>query len=231
MASLLLDPNIGLVPNAPFLVLALIAGIALAARSRQDMERRMMDWLLPSAAVVVLLAAFAQSININHGATPGINRWTLWLTPWVLLVLVRRSAGAGVRFTPSWILPALAALNCLWSVWYFRPSLPEAYRYPTATAAWLWTHVPGWYAPAAEIFAERVSHREPPLLPVAWPGCTKALLVEGSWPITCPVAAPAPPVCLGRGQLCYATPDADGRDASFVSLGPASFPWAPTPPR
>jgi hypothetical protein len=108
---------------------------------------------------------------------------------------------------------------------FFRPSLPEVYRYPTETAAWLWTHAPRLYSPAPEVFAERVSHREPARLPVAWPGCTKVLLVEGQWPAGCPPLGPAPPPCLKPNALCYASPIDAGRSASFVVLGTAAFDW------
>jgi hypothetical protein len=228
IVSLLLDPNIGLVPNAPFVVIAIVVAIVLAARAKARGSRAALDAVLAAAAVAALLVAFAQSININHGATPGLNRWLLWLPPWTLLVVSRNDRPL-TRVRTSWILPALAAVSCAWTVCFFRPSLPEMYRYPTATAAWLWTNAPGLYAPAPEIFAERVSHREPPRLPAAWPGCTKVLLLEGRWPDECPVAAPAPPACLGRTQLCYATPDATGRSATFTTLGPAAFPFAPAP--
>jgi hypothetical protein len=228
IVSLLADPNVGLLPNAPCVA---AAGVwAIAARDSRVPWR---DWMLAAAACVLMLAAFSQSVNLNHGATPGLNRWTLWLTPWLLLIVPSRTPKATAR-----VLIGLAALNLAWGAWFFRPSLPEVYRYPTMTTSWLWTHAPRWYAPAPEIFAERASHREPATLPVASPGCTKVLIIDGRWPASCVPTAPAPASCLGADRLCYATPSAAAFAASaassesanltaFTPLGDVSFPWAP----
>jgi hypothetical protein len=229
--SLLADPNVGLLANAPCVVAAGLWVIAARARDREGraFARSRWGWLLAAAACVLMLAAFAQSVNLNHGSTPGMNRWTLWLLPWLLLI-VRSPAGddAGRRnggAAGARVLAGLAVLNVLWGVWFFRPALPEVYRYPTMTATWLWMNAPGWYAPAPEIFAERVSHREPAPLPVAWPGCTKVLLVNGRWPASCVPTAPAPADCLGADRLCYATPSTTS--TIFTPLGDVSFPWVP----
>ena len=227
MLSLLFDPNIGLLPNAPFLAIAAAATVwVIATRDRRATIAR----ALAPAAWVLLLAAFAQSVNLNHGATPGLNRWTLWLAPWLLLpILPRPPHHLSMRVrVDTRLLATLAVLHVAWAGWFFRPSQPEVYRYPTATAAWLWTHAPRWYEPAPEIFAERISHREPALLPAATPGCTKVLMVDGRWPAECvanaAVAPPAPPECLGADRLCYAT---QSSPTTFTPLGDAAFPWLP----
>jgi hypothetical protein len=230
MVSLLVDPNIGLLPNVPFLAIAgLWVWMAPAQAQAKRAEARetgpWRNWLLAGIACGLMLAAYAQSVNLNHGATPGLNRWTLWLTPWLLLI-ARGSPPAPARVERSErrarVLLLLALLNAAWAGWFFRPSVPEGYRYPTAAASWLWTHVPRWYQPAPEIFAERVSHREPALLPVAWPGCTVVLIVDGRWPASCPPTMPAPDVCRGVNRLCYYTPP-----GTFTPLGDAAFPWLP----
>jgi hypothetical protein len=213
MLSLLFDPNIGLIPNVPFIAAAGV--IAMASRTTPRSDRAMRDRLIAAAACALLLAAFAQSVNVNHGATPSLNRWTLWLTPWLLLIVARRNQRPRV-------VMVLAVLNTIWAGWFFRPSVPEVYRYPTATASWLWSHAPHWYLPAAEVFAERVSHREPAYLPVALPGCATVLIIDGRWPAACPPVAPAPDACLGPNRLCYAT-----SAGTFTPLGDASFPWLP----
>jgi hypothetical protein len=244
VVSLLCDANVGLLANAPLLLGAVLVGLTI---ERAWMRR---EWAIVACAWVILLAGYAQSMNLNHGATPGINRWTLWLTPWLLLVVpadTRARAGAtnaGVTngsVTNAGVTNArhaslvvlmlmLTTLHVAWSIWFFRPGLPEVYRYPTRVASWLWTHVPAWSAPAPEIFAERASHREPPVLPIAWDGCTIVLVIDGEWPLSCLPTAPAPAMCRGPGMLCYAVPArassvsaADERTA-FVPLGTASFP-------
>jgi hypothetical protein len=250
VVSLLCDPNVGLLANVPILAAAALAGLTIGRQRSEPQatgERSTVaaplararaswrEWAIVAGAWVILLAGYSQSVNLNHGATPGINRWTLWLTPWLLLIVpvpapVR--ADAGVQRARHAIVVLLAALHVLWSIWFFRPGLPEVYRYPTRAASWLWTHAPAWYAPAPEIFAERVSHREPPVLPNAWAGCTIVLLIDGEWPSPCLPTAPAPATCRGPDVLCYAVPgDASGNQTTFVSLGKASFPTAIAPHR
>ncbi len=237
--SLLADPNIGLLPNAPFVVVAGVLAVIgrLGEREREhdvdlDLDRR--GVILAVGAWVMLLAAFAQSVNLNHGATPGINRWTLWLTPWLMLIACRPARPGAGADAGTWagaadgrVLAALAVLNVLWAVWFFRPPIPENYRYPTMTASWLWTHAPRWYAPAPEIFAERASHREPASLPLAWPGCTQVLIVDGRWPVSCVPTGHVPASCFGADRLCYVTSTSP---TTFTPLGTATFPWLPAEP-
>lgn len=213
MASFVIDPNIGLLANVPVVGAALAWVVAIAWRERRLTPIVWRDWLLIAIVWAGLLAGFAQSTNFNHGATPGINRWTLWLTPWLLLLIVPLRASART-------VVVLAALNTLWAVWFFRPSLPEVYRYPTRTASWLWTHAPAWYSPAPEIFAERASHREPAILPAAWEGCTKVLAIHGEWPAPCLPPADVPAACFASDALCYAD---NATPAHIVMLGPSRF--------
>jgi hypothetical protein len=247
IVSLLIDPNVGLVPNAPFLMAALILAVMVALGTRRPAleaidptspprtKSHIEMWQAVAIAIgacVILLAGYAQSTNFNHGATPGLNRWTLWLTPWPLLIVAASQAASGSesasRATAAdmarHLFVLLAALNTVWALVYFRPAFAEVYRYPTRTAAWLWTHAPEWYAPAPEIFAERVSHREPAVLPVAWDGCRTILLIGGHWPAPCTPTADTPPACLGSTRLCYAIPsDDDGDRTTFIPLGEAAF--------
>jgi hypothetical protein len=224
VASLLCDPNIGLFANAPFVFVAALAG-SIFARQRSSLR----EWAIVACVWMILLAGYAQSMNVNHGATPGINRWTLWLLPWLLLIAPahQRIAVTGVSHV---IVVLLTALNISWSIWFFRPGLPEVYRYPTHAASWLWTHAPAWYAPAPEIFAERVSHREAPILPIAWQGCTIVLVVGGEWPVPCLPTAPTPATCRSPKSLCYAMPvhvpsgHASPERTTFVPVGAVSFP-------
>lgn len=257
MVSLVADANVGLLVNAPLLLAAVVVALTVP-RSEQQLrehlgqepaasQRAQSSW--PEYAIVlgawlILLASYAQSVNLNHGATPGINRWTLWLTPWLLLIVPRpRPVAAGQtvvglgRGARRSILLVLAALHVAWGIWFFRPGLPEVYRYPSWLASWLWTHVPNWYAPAPEIFAERVSHREPPVLPVEWHGCTIVLLIDGQWPLSCLPTAETPESCRKPDTLCYAirSPawwgNADDGRTTFVDLGKASFPNTIAPER
>jgi hypothetical protein len=245
IASLLCDPNVGLFANAPFVFVAAFAGLMFARqRSDSDASRwpppsppspslpprsSLREWAIVACVWMILLAGYAQSMNVNHGATPGINRWTLWLMPWLLLIAPAhpRIAVKGARHA---IVLLLTALSVSWSIWFFRPGLPEVYRYPTYVASWLWTHAPTWYAPAPEIFAERVSHREAPILPIAWQGCTIVLVMGGEWPVPCLPTAPTPAMCRSPESLCYAMPGrvpsghASAERTTFVPVGTRSFP-------
>jgi hypothetical protein len=244
--SLLCDPNVGLLANVPLFAAAMVWAVNAAWRQRRSSPAVWTDWLLAVGAWGLLLAIYTQSVNLNHGATPGINRWTLWLMPWLLLLVPTRSVGATATSLPwtefrsraapaervvgrleSYGLPVsallvVALLNTVWAVFYFRPSLPEVYRYPTRIASWLWTNAPASYSPAPEIFAERVSHREPAVLPVAWGSCTKILVVDNEWPAPCLPPATMLPACRGPARLCYAA--SSGDEVQFVALGEARFP-------
>ncbi len=251
IVSLLCDPNVGLLTNVPLFAAAMICAVTGAWRQRRISPVRWTNWVLAVGAWGLLLATYTQSVNLNHGATAGINRWTLWLMPWLLLLVPTRSDGADTSSRPSTdssshtALPPRAAgervagsleshgipvsallvvamLNTVWALFYFRPALPEVYRYPTRTASWLWSHAPAWYSPAPEIFAERVSHREPAVLPAAWGDCRKILVIDNEWPAPCLPPARTPSACQGPSRLCYATWSGD--DVQFVPLGAARFP-------
>ena len=97
----------------------------------------------------------------------------------------------------------LAFCSCVWCAVAFHPGRPERYTAPTRVASVIWDRWPWLDNPLAEIFAERLSGGEPGLLPVATPGCTKALLIGGQWPAPCyPHTIPA--YCASPEGLCYA---------------------------
>jgi hypothetical protein len=211
MGTFLWDPNIGLMLNHPVFVVSM--GIALMAAVR---TRRLGTWntWLPLACALLLLAGFSQSVNINHGATPGMNRWTLWLV--ALGAPLLAEASTSLRGSRWMGIAAMASL--VWSIYWFQPSRPENYKTATPTAQWIWSRVPWLNNPPVEIFAERVSHAEPPTVPVALPDCRKVLIVEGRWPAPC-----LPPVlegasCTGPGTACYANASEDGYRLTRIAM-------------
>jgi hypothetical protein len=215
LLAVLADPNLGILPHFP--VLALLFGLGVRWLVRSAGWRRPGSWLL-LAAVASLLFAFAQTSNLNHGATPGPSRYGLWLIPFAVPVLIAledplRRAGFAM----------LAVASFVGSLAGFHPRLPESYLEPGALARWLWTKAPGLDNPLPEVFAERVGRDENWTLPVAFPRCEKALLPGigsplGLWPIQCP-PAPLPAHCAEPGALCYANRSGD------------SFSFAPAPPQ
>jgi hypothetical protein len=106
------------------------------------------------------------------------------------------------------MMAAVAAAAVLWSVWLFRPSLPDDYLNPSRTAMFLWTRYPGLDNPVPEIFVERTRHSELFRLTAATPDCSKVLLWSGEWPGVCP-AQPSPEWC--QHASCYANRDRHGR--------------------
>ena len=220
LSAVLVDPNIGVLPGAPALALGLFVTLALAGRRgarRAGAGQRESSW--PSACLAVacatwLVVASALPANLNHGATPGMSRYGLWLMPAVipLASLVLRT----VSPVPPALLAVVGILGCVWSGVMFRPSLPESYRYPSVLADWLWTHYPSSINPIPEIFAERTSHQEPAVVPAATTGCEKVLTYEGRWPLHCLPRDTMPSTCLGANVFCYANRTAAG--ATYVDL-------------
>ena len=212
--AILWDPNLGLLFNAPLLVVTVVAAavaVGVLARSRL-IEAEV--WLSLGAAAVFLLS-FAQTTNFNNGATPGMSRYGVWLIPLAISILERASVVVSARWQ-RWFA-SLALASCLWSVVAFQPRQPENYCAPTRAASFLWAHWPSLDNPLPEIFAERLSAAEPGLAPVATRGCTKVLLVGGLWPVPCPPQM-VPSICAIPDALCYANRARGGYN--FVHVPP-----------
>jgi hypothetical protein len=240
------DLNIGLFATAPVFVLALVAYASqarhesAATREGRSTAAPAWSWVISAVGITAVLTVVAQSTNINHGGTPGLSRYALWLLPLMLPVLLhlspdtrgladadspdgleRRTERTPTRREP-WLLRALCVASVLTSIAAFRPSLPEVYRYPSPVATWAWTSWPTLDHPAAEVFAERVSHTEPATLPTSAHGCAKVLLFEGSWPVPCLPRGSLPESCRRPGTLCYASLSSSG--TSVTPTTPALFP-------
>jgi hypothetical protein len=205
--AVLLDPNIGILPNAPVFLALLVAACVVAMRRAEARRSFATAWyaLLVSA---VLLAAFSQAANFNSGGTPNPSRYGLWLT-----ALFVPAATAALQ-APRALIRILATLGLAWSLVFFHPHLGDHYLRPTPLAAWLWEHVPGADNPLPEIFCERLSGREGVQdLPLATPGCSKALLAAGpsgtAWPAGCHGGG-VPAWCAVQGALCYANAGGSG---------------------
>ena len=203
--AVLFDLNIGLLVNAPLFVLAAGAGAMVAVRAGIARKREM---LLAVLAGAVFLFSFAQTMNVNHGGTPTMSRYALWLIPLVMPFLPGRSI-EGSRHSLEWIFTGCAIGSAMLSLMWFRPSLPEDSVTPTRVAMYQWTHYPGLLNPVPEIFAERLRHQDGVNLLAATPGCEKVLLKGGVWPDPCaPVEIPG--WCKGPDVLCYANRAAGG---------------------
>jgi len=186
------DLNVGLVVQFPFLVVAMIL-VAVGA-SRRDTAAI----ALGVASTVMVLLAAAQVGNVNHGGTPGLSRYALWLAPPWIPAWSRTSFGRYLTRAPV----ALAACSGLWCLVFFNPSVPEDMLHSTQTAMFVWTRYAQLDNPLPQIFSERIRHALN-VRPAATPKCEKALIYEGTWPEGC-ARTLVPEMCSRRESWCYA---------------------------
>jgi hypothetical protein len=164
-----------------------------------------------------LLFAFAQAININHGGTPGMSRYAVWLIPLAVAVLPkRRTIESTHELKRERLLWGAAIVSAIWSIAFFRPSLPDQSLVPTRLALYQWTHYPGLLNPVPEIFAERLRHQDGVNTLAATPDCEKVLIQSGQWPDPCRPQS-APWFCVDQGAHCYANRTAR-RDYRYVRV-------------
>jgi hypothetical protein len=205
LASFLIEPNIGVVPNAPVFAIALIAGAALALGAWRRAAGVPPLWWWPAVIQVLLLVAWSQNPNANHGGTPGMNRWVLSLValglPWIAAEYVNLRRRGRIVFAGIVVAAAVVSTTT------HLPSRPESYLAPTRLARWMWSE--GWvHVTPAEVFAERVQGREPAFAPAHDGDCSILLIVNQQAPVQCaPPTQPLPRNCRQPGAMCYAMSD------------------------
>jgi hypothetical protein len=198
LLTVLVDPNLGVVPYAPVLV-----ALALIGFAGQPRRTRTLVGLL----FVVMLIVVSRPVNLNHGGSPGMSRYALWLIA-CTVPLIAQGTGLLSRSRP--LVMALGLMLVVATSWYaFRPELVDrGGSTPSLGATMIWTRWPWLDNPLPEVFAERVSGVDGvPPVPIAVTGCSKALIrgdgAETWWPFPCnPRQAPAE--CVAAGALCYA---------------------------
>jgi hypothetical protein len=201
VAAFVLEPNIGLLPHAPVYAVSLIGALWMLLEKARNRSVPAY-WWWPAVIHFILLAAWSQNPNANHGGTPGVNRWVLSLIalglPWI--AAARHALPAGGRVA----LNMAVAIAAVMSAAAHLPSRPENYREPTALAKRMWSA--GWVqVTPAEVFAERTSGREPALLPTQDGGCRILLIADQQAPASCaPPTEPLPSRCRAAGAMCYA---------------------------
>jgi hypothetical protein len=223
VAAFVVEPNIGILPSAPVfgvMIVAFAALLLMAVRPRGRAARGVTAaqsltagnvglpasghaplWWWPVVIQLLLLLLWSQNPNLNHGGTPGMNRWVLSLLalglPWIADIhRVMPSAG---RMALTLIVSLLAVVSAAAHV----PSRPEQYREPTRLAAWMWAR--GWvHATPAEVFAERTGRREPAFAPSHEGECRVMLIADQHAPVECrPPLEPLPANCRRPGAMCY----------------------------
>lgn len=215
----LTDVNMGLITRFPPFVLAVCAAAYLLAR--HELVRLREPFLATTGlAALALLYVVSQPLDQNHGGSPDLSRYALWLMPLAVPLFAQAATSARRRTRLTGVLLVLLAAG--WTLAAFRPERPERFLEPTPLASWLWTRHPMWNNPRAESFAERLSRQRPAVIPTATAGCEKVLLFEGDWPVHCLPLGQPPEVCREPGRFCYANRTATGAGYLFVDAGPAT---------
>lgn len=220
------DLNVGLFPNHPLLIAALMAAAVFLVRDWRRVLR--VDVGVAVIAAAVLLLAFPQIRNWTHGGTPGISRFAVWLIPFALPLLAAPAMSAASRRFFS----VLAIGSLAYGVVYFAPAVPQlAHRSePSWLARQVWQHAPTWSRPLPLVFAGVVKpHRT--TVPIAAAGCGKVLLVgrgeaQGMWPRPC-LPAPIPAECRVPGEFCWANRTASTYAFEVVSEQTPQVPYDP----
>ena len=179
----LTDLNLGVVWFAPLLCGLTVAGAAAALRQRRR------DSLPLAIGGAALLIAAAEATNVNHGGTPGMSRYGVWLL--ALLLPLAAQLQVSQRWHPA--LAAGTALTVLFAAFALHPRLVDAAITPAPTplANVVWTRMPALDNPLPEVFVERIVHVDGAApMPVAMPGGEKALIA-----------------CGAPGALCYKNGD------------------------
>ena len=220
------DLNIGLFPNHPLLLVAMVTALLFVARDWRRLRR--VDIGIAFVAVVILLMAFPQIRNWTHGGTPGVSRFAVWLIPFALPLLVAPAISA------LWmrVFSVLALGSVIYGVAYFAPSVTQlAHRSePSWIARQVWHHAPSWSRPLPLVFAGIVKPHKT-TMPIAASGCGKVLLVgrgevQGMWPRPC-FPAPVAPACREPGRFCWANRTADGYVFEVVTEETPAVPYDP----
>jgi hypothetical protein len=166
--------------------------------------------MLVGLLFLALLVVVSRPVNLNHGGSPGMSRYALWLLA-CTMPLVAQGTIVLSRSRP--LVLTLALVLVVSMSWYaFRPeAVDRGGNTPSQGATMIWTRWPWLDNPLPEVFAERVSGVDGvPPVPIGITGCHKALIrgdgAETWWPFPCEPRQ-APPECVAAGALCYANGD------------------------
>lgn len=214
LAAFVIEPNIGLLPSAPVYGVVMILAVWMmfkAARLKAAVPFPAF-WWWPAVIQVLLLLAWSQNPNANHGGTPGVNRWVLSLLalslPWI--ADARQVLLAPGRQTLNIVIGVAGVMSAA----AYVPARPENYREPTSLASRMWDAGLVHVTPA-EVFAERTQGREPAFAPGHDGSCRVLLIAEQQSPVQCrPPVESLPSWCRGPAAMCYAI--TDGNSARYI---------------
>ena len=202
--ELFFDLNLGMLPYLPLALLGAVAAPVVQIASGRRARPLLALW-----AVLLGMALLCSSTgNWNHG-TSGPSRYTIWMIPLVLVILVSMLEPGAARERPrqafgAW---AVAALVVQAAIVVSRGGLTPRLDYleHSYLASFVLKHAPALYNPSPEIFVERTIGEEmrdgeiPGGTAVTYApeqACRKALAQKRHWPdllTRCGRAARLPP--------------------------------------
>ena len=146
----IIDPDLGLCWWFP----GLLVTLGICAPGRKEPSRELVPLAPVSVVFLLMLLLVAASGNVNHGATPGVSRYAIWLAP-CAIVAFRKDGSDGLR---RWLLTVVALASAGQIAWTSHPKTPENSLAPTSASIWVSDHLPRLYDPVPEVFSERL-HR------------------------------------------------------------------------
>ncbi|MEE2642580.1 MAG: hypothetical protein VX768_18260, partial [Planctomycetota bacterium] len=157
----LVDPDVGLFSNWPWLIVPLLAVLAVTFWRKQKPDWSVICFCF--LAVTILCWAQTKTNNFNHGGTIKISRYALWYLPFLYPLLDRFARN--YPLVPVWQRGAavaflLAALVV--NTTKFYPDRKESFLFQTTIAENFYEVCPGLYNPIPEIFIERCLQAELP---------------------------------------------------------------------
>jgi hypothetical protein len=155
--DLAIDPNLGLLPHAPLLLLLAPLGALAALRRRR---------LTPALLVFVLLPllAYATTANSNwNNDTSGPSRYVVWLFPLVAFPAVGgfgASPATPLGRAAGWALGLALATQAAAVLARGGPLARSDFLAHSRAARLVLDHWPARYHPSPEVFVERTLHHE-----------------------------------------------------------------------
>jgi hypothetical protein len=154
LSCFIIDPDVGLLFNWPWLVVPLVAVPFYMVVWRQPVKKNLMIFVVLS--ILILCWAQAKTNNFNHGGTVKISRYALWYIPFLFPLLHRFACNYS---QVSNIQKACCLFFVVAAVYFnsvkFWPHGGESYLFQTRIAELFYDNFPTGYDPMPEIFLER----------------------------------------------------------------------------
>lgn len=153
-ASILVDPDIGLVPNWPAALLIVLIFCVLWVKKSCRIDIKIAILL----GVAALLFAYGQTrgFTLGRGGSLHISRYALWYIFIIFMALWYILQNINLRRRSIRVFAGLAALGLfIWNSQQYAPDKRELGFEPTALSRFLYSNLPQIYNPLPRIFLER----------------------------------------------------------------------------